>query len=99
MPIFIRFTSTYSNFFCPLVFAHSHNKWGRTPTKSSTDTSDNEEDNDHDDETVNPEEMVAVKELMEEQKKIHAIEDELYRAKYSSADGGQCNWGSFSVES
>ena len=63
---------------------------GQTQTKSSTGTSDNKEDHDAD-ETVNPEEMVAVGKLMEEQKKILAIH-ELYQTKYSSATGG------FSVE-
>jgi hypothetical protein len=61
--------------------------------------SDDEEEEGDDDETVlgdDEEEMVAEGELTEEQKKILAI-DELYKAKYSSADNGQCKWGSFSA--
>ena len=57
--------------------------------------SDDEEEED-DDATVPPEEMVAEEQLTEEQKRILAI-DELYKVKYSSADGGQCKWGSFSA--
>ena len=62
---------------------------------SGGDSDDEEED--EDDATVDPNEMVAEDELTEEQKRIMEI-DQLYKAKYSSADGGQCKWGSFSVE-
>ena len=67
--------------------------------KPATGGDSDDEDDDDDDATVAPEdeeEMVAEDELTEEQKKILAI-DELYKAKYSSADNGQCKWGSFSA--
>jgi hypothetical protein len=61
------------------------------------DDDEDDDDDDDDDKTVDPNEMVAEDELTEEQKKIQEI-DQLYKAKYSSAENGQCKWGSFLVE-